>query len=75
MSDAAAEARAHLQEALIRLRERRFISPTELAAQLGVSPASALRACRDGRVRSVRFGKRFLIPIDEVERLLKGDAA
>jgi len=53
------------------LTARRAISPTELAAQLGVSPASALRACRDGRVRSVRFGKRFLVPADEADRILQ----
>jgi excisionase family DNA binding protein len=52
------------------LTERRAISPAELGRQLGVSTASALRACRDGRVRSIRFGKRFLIPADEAERLL-----
>jgi len=55
------------------LTARRAISPTELAFQLGVSPASALRACREGRVRCTRFGKRFLIPADEAERILQGD--
>ena len=49
---------------------RRAISPNELALQLGVSPASALRACRNGTVRAVRFGRRFLIPADEAERIL-----
>ena len=54
------------------LTARRAISPSELAAQLGVSPASALRACRDGRVRAIRFGKRFLVPADEADRILSG---
>ncbi len=49
---------------------RRAISPNELALQLGVSPASTLRPCKQRRVRCVRFGKRFLIPADEVERIL-----
>jgi excisionase family DNA binding protein len=49
---------------------RRAISPNELALQLGVSPASALRACKQGRVRCVRFGKRYLIPADEADRIL-----
>jgi excisionase family DNA binding protein len=50
---------------------RRAISPNELALQLGVSPASTLRACREKRIRCVRFGKRFLIPADEAERVLR----
>ena len=54
---------------------RLAISPTELALQLGVSPASALRACKQGRVRCVRFGKRYLIPADEAERILNAGAA
>ena len=49
---------------------RRAISPNELALQLGVSPASTLRACKQGRVRCVRFGKRYLIPADEADRIL-----
>lgn len=49
---------------------RKAISPTELAMQLGVSPASALRACRVGRVRAVKFGKQLLVPADEADRLL-----
>jgi excisionase family DNA binding protein len=53
---------------------RRAISPTELAIQLGVSPASTLRACRDGRVRCTRFGKRFLIPVDEADRILQNES-
>jgi excisionase family DNA binding protein len=53
---------------------RRAISPSELAQQLGVSDASVLRACREGRVRCVRFGHRFLIPADEATRLLAGEA-
>jgi excisionase family DNA binding protein len=52
------------------IETRRAISPAELAHQLGVSTASTLRGCRDGRIRCVRFGRRFLIPIGEVDRLL-----
>jgi hypothetical protein len=52
------------------LTTRREISPNELALQLGVSPASALRACKQRRVRCVRFGKRYLIPADEADRIL-----
>jgi hypothetical protein len=49
---------------------RRAISPTELSIQLGLSRSSVLRACRDGRVRCTRFGRRFIIPFDEAGRIL-----
>jgi hypothetical protein len=57
------------------LTARKGISPTELAMQLGVSPASTLRGCREGRVRCVRFGRRFVIPVDEADRILAGGRA
>jgi len=58
-------------EALSSLTQRRAISPRELSIQLGISEASALRACRSGRVRAIRFGKRFLVPLPEVDRILR----
>jgi hypothetical protein len=57
------------------LTARKGISPAEFATQMGVSTASALRACREKRVRCVRFGKRIIIPADEADRLLGGELA
>jgi len=53
------------------LTARRAISPREFAQQMGISEASALRACRDKRIRCVRLGKRYLIPVDESARVLR----
>jgi len=54
------------------LTARRAISTHSLAVQLGISDASVLRGCRDGRVRAIRFGKRWLIPPDEADRIMRG---
>ncbi len=50
---------------------RKAISPTQLAKELGVSPAAMLRACRNRSIRCVRFGRRLLIPADEGARIMR----
>lgn len=43
----------------------------EVAAALGVSPSTIDRAHSQGLIRVVNFGRRRVVPADEVERLLR----
>jgi len=48
-----------------------FMSPREVAEELGVSAASVVRWVKDGTIAGQRFGKRIIrIRRSEVERLL-----
>lgn len=51
-------------------RERRALSPRELAEELGLSESTILRACRAGKIQFIRIGRRILIPANESDRLL-----
>ena len=48
---------------------RRAETLQELAMSLGVSYDSFLRAAHDGRLRTIRIGKRLLVPADEASRI------
>lgn len=50
---------------------RSCISRDEMARRLGVSRDSIIRAIKRGELKSVRFGRRVLIPRSEIDRLLK----
>jgi len=49
---------------------RRTLSVREFADSLGVSFDSAYRKVQSGDVKSVRFGRRILIPQAELNRIL-----
>lgn len=53
--------------------ERVTVSVDEAAAMLGISRASAYEYVRLGRIRSVRMGRRILIPLRTIYALL-GDS-
>lgn len=42
----------------------------ELAARLGVSKATVRSAIKNGEVKANRIGRRIIIPLPEVQRLL-----
>jgi len=46
-------------------------SYADAADFLGVCCATVARACRDGRIRCVAFGRRRLIPDDELRRVAR----
>ena len=48
---------------------KRFYSPEEFAAELQWHPESVRRAIRKGRIASVRFTRKLLIPQAEAARL------
>jgi excisionase family DNA binding protein len=59
------------------LRQRRVLSTTEYAGQSGLSEATVRRACERKEIVAIRIGRRWLIPIDELDRRLAkagGDA-
>jgi excisionase family DNA binding protein len=47
-------------------------SPDELRAALGIGRGSVYDLLRSGQLRSVRVGRRIVVPISEVERFLAG---
>jgi excisionase family DNA binding protein len=54
---------------------RMAYSPGELARVLGVSRTFAYRLVRSGRIRGVRVGSRWLVPVREVEAFLRNKGA
>ena len=55
--------------------ERLAYSPGELAKALGISKTYAYSLLREGRIRSIRVGSRWLIPVREVEAFLASKGA
>jgi excisionase family DNA binding protein len=51
------------------------ISVEEAARQLGISRSSAYEAIRSGQLPSIKIGRRVLVPVAALERLLSGNAA
>lgn len=47
----------------------------EAAKMLKISRSSAYEGVRSGQIPSVRIGKRLLVPLAALERLLAGNAA
>ncbi len=52
--------------------QRDAFSTQEFADRLGIGYQSALRLQRNGTIRTVRAGRRVLIPRAELERFLAG---
>jgi DNA binding domain, excisionase family len=50
--------------------EPQFISVSDFAKILNLNSATILRLIYDGELKSLRLGKKHLIPIQEVERIL-----
>ncbi len=52
--------------------ERRTLNVPEAAKVLGISRNAAYEAARKGQIPTIRIGKRILVPITALERLLSG---
>jgi excisionase family DNA binding protein len=50
--------------------ERRAVSIAEFSRACGISRDTTRRRIKDGSIRSVRFGRRILIPRTELDRIL-----
>jgi excisionase family DNA binding protein len=49
------------------------VSFKEAAKLLSVSPISVLRHAKDGRLRTVRLGRRRVVPFDALRELIRAD--
>ena len=52
--------------------EKKVITVEELATELRISRSLAYRQVREGKIYSIKFGDRYLIPKKSLERLLSG---
>lgn len=50
--------------------ERRALDVPEVARRLGISRSFAYELVASGRLPSIRLGRRVLVPVDQLERLL-----
>lgn len=53
--------------------EEKVFTVREFAKVMKISEGMAYKYVREGRVRSVRFGDRYLIPARVVDEILAGD--
>jgi excisionase family DNA binding protein len=55
--------------------ERKAVNIADAARMLGLHPHTVRAMVEDGRLYSVRVGKRWLIPIREIDRFLEPQTA
>ena len=53
--------------------EKRTYSIPEVAKVLGIGRTAAYEAARTGEIPTIRIGKRILVPVAAMERLLAGN--
>jgi excisionase family DNA binding protein len=51
--------------------EKKLVSLTEAAAVAGVSYSMMRKLVKQGKIRTVRVGKRLMVPEAEIEKLVK----
>jgi excisionase family DNA binding protein len=54
--------------------ERKTLTITEASKALGVSRNKAYEAARRGEIPTIKIGKRILVPLAALERMLQGAA-
>jgi excisionase family DNA binding protein len=52
--------------------ERRTLTVSEAARVLGISRAAAYAAAKSGAIPTITIGRRILVPLPALERLLEG---
>jgi excisionase family DNA binding protein len=52
--------------------QRRTLTIEEAAKGLGISKASAYEAARSGELPTIKIGKRILVPLAALDRMLEG---
>lgn len=55
--------------------ERRVVTVNEAAAMLRISRGAAYEAARRKQIPTIRIGRRLLVPLAALERMLTGNAA
>jgi excisionase family DNA binding protein len=56
------------------LKERKTLTVTEAAKALGICRNKAYEAARSGEIPTIKIGKRLLVPLAALERMLQGAA-
>ncbi len=51
---------------------KRTISVDEAAKILGIGRCTAYEGIHTGQIPSIRIGKRIVVPVDQLDRMLKG---
>jgi len=51
---------------------RKTLSVPEAAASLGIGLSKAYEAARSGELPTVKFGKRIVVPVAALEKMLEG---
>ncbi|MDQ3655792.1 MAG: helix-turn-helix domain-containing protein [Chloroflexota bacterium] len=52
---------------------RRYLRPMEIVAQTGLSKGMVFNALYAGELKGHRVGRAWLIPVEEMERWIRGD--
>ena len=52
------------------MSQRRTLTVIEAGEILGISRSHAYEAVRTGEIPSIRIGKRWIVPADEIDKLL-----
>lgn len=55
--------------------ERRVVTVREAAAILQISRSAAYQAAKSKEIPTIRIGRRVLVPLAALERMLSGNAA
>lgn len=53
--------------------EKQTYTVPEAATALGIGRSAAYEAARTGQIPTIRIGKRILVPVAALERMLSGD--
>jgi excisionase family DNA binding protein len=56
------------------LKERKTLTVTEAAKALGICRNKAYEAARSGEIPTIKIGKRLLVPLAALERMLQAGA-
>jgi excisionase family DNA binding protein len=55
----------------IAMQEADYVSPKDFWSKFGIAASTTYRWIREGRIRAIRLGKRFVIPRAEIDRIEK----
>lgn len=56
------------------LLDRLACSPDEAATLLGIGRTNFYKLVKDGRIKTVKLGKRTLVPLDPLRKMLAGES-
>jgi excisionase family DNA binding protein len=54
--------------------ERKTLTVEEAARLIGIGRSAAYTACRTGEIPTIKIGRRLVVPVAALERMLAGEA-